>query len=221
LKWGELPAETAIGKVEAMFPRIDKGKIMGEINAETAGREQSSATPDADRGVHATEADAVPGSPVNAEAKPVPPQRGATEADAVTMPAASAQVNTGSAGAPPAETNASSQVDGLIEITDFTKIDLRVAEVLTAERVPKADKLLVLTVDVGEAKPRQILAGIAQYYEPETLVGRKIAIVANLKPRKLRGLESQGMLLAASVGEAGKPVIATFTEDVPNGARLK
>ena len=108
-----------------------------------------------------------------------------------------------------------------IDITDFAKIDLRVAEVKTAERIPKADKLLLITVDIGEEKPRQILAGIAQYYEPEQLVGRKIVVVANLKPRKLRGYESQGMLLVASVGEEGKPVIATFAEDVPNGARLK
>jgi methionyl-tRNA synthetase len=135
----------------------------------------------------------------------------------VTPSVTKAPANTGTAGVPPA----AGPVEGLIEITDFTKVDLRVAEILTAARVPKADKLLVLTVDIGEAEPRQILAGIAQYYEPETLVGRKIAVVANLKPRKLRGLESQGMLLAASVGEAGKPVIATFTEDVPNGARLK
>ena len=108
-----------------------------------------------------------------------------------------------------------------IEIADFAKIDLRVGEVKTAERIPKADKLLLITVDIGEEKPRQILAGIAQYYEPEKLIGRKIVVVANLKPRKLRGYESQGMLLAASVGDEGKPVIATFAEDVPNGARLK
>ena len=108
-----------------------------------------------------------------------------------------------------------------IDITDFAKVDLRVGEVRSAERIPKADKLLLMNVDIGEEKPRQILAGIAQYYEPEKLIGRKIVVVANLKPRKLRGHESQGMLLAASVGEEGKPVIATFTEDVPNGARLK
>jgi methionyl-tRNA synthetase len=112
-------------------------------------------------------------------------------------------------------------VGNLIDITDFAKVELRVGEVLTAERIPKADKLLLITVDIGEEKPRQILAGIAQYYEPEQLIGRKIVVVANLKPRKLRGYESQGMLLAASVGEEGKPVIATFAEDVPNGARLK
>ena len=109
----------------------------------------------------------------------------------------------------------------VIDITDFAKVELRVGEVRTAERIPKADKLLLITVDIGEEKPRQILAGIAQYYEPEKLIGRKIVVVANLKPRKLRGYESQGMLLAASVGEEGKPVIATFAEDVPNGARLK
>ncbi len=108
-----------------------------------------------------------------------------------------------------------------IDITDFAKVDLRVGEVKTAERIPKADKLLLITVDIGEEKPRQLLAGIAQYYEPETLIGRKIVVSANLKPRKMRGYESQGMLLAASVGDEGKPVLATFTEDVPNGARLK
>jgi methionyl-tRNA synthetase len=121
-------------------------------------------------------------------------------------------------------TTAAEAVPGVanyIDIADFAKIELRVAEVKTAERIPKADKLLLLSVDVGEGKPRTILAGIAQYYEPESLVGRKIVVVANLKPRKLRGYESQGMLLAASIGDEGKPVIATFAEDVPNGARLK
>jgi methionyl-tRNA synthetase len=87
--------------------------------------------------------------------------------------------------------------------------------------VPGADKLLRLTVDLGEGQPRQILAGIAPWYPPESLVGRRIVVVANLQPRKLRGLESQGMLLAASVGDEGHPVLATFVEDVPNGARLR
>ena len=85
-----------------------------------------------------------------------------------------------------------------ITIDDFAKVDLRVAQVLVAERIPKADKLLRLEVDLGYEK-RQILAGIAQYYEPEKLIGRKIVIVANLAPRKMRGLESNGMLLAASL----------------------
>jgi len=111
--------------------------------------------------------------------------------------------------------------DNFIEIDDFIKVELRVGEILEAERVPKSDKLLKFLVDVGEENPRQILAGIAEHYEPEKLIGKKIVVVANLKPRKLRGLESQGMVCAASVGEDGKPVLATFDEDVPNGARLK
>ena len=108
-----------------------------------------------------------------------------------------------------------------ITIDDFIKVELRAATVLEAERVPKADKLLRLQIDVGEGEPRQILAGIAEYYAPEEVVGRKIVIVANLAPRKMRGLESNGMLLAASVGDEGRPVLATFGEDVPNGTRLK
>jgi methionyl-tRNA synthetase len=106
-----------------------------------------------------------------------------------------------------------------ITIDDFVKVDLRVAQIVVAERVPKADKLLRLEVDLGYEK-RQILAGIAQYYEPEKLIGRKIVIVANLAPRKMRGLESNGMLLAASLPD-GAPVLAGFLEEVPLGARLK
>src|SRR6185312_15474688 len=119
------------------------------------------------------------------------------------------------------EADAVPGVATFIEIGDFAKVDLRVGQVLSAERVPKSDKLLLMKIDIGEEQPRQVLAGIAEYYEAEKMVGRKVVVVANLKPRKLRGYESQGMVVAASVGEGGKPVIATFTEDVPNGARLK
>jgi methionyl-tRNA synthetase len=107
-----------------------------------------------------------------------------------------------------------------ISIDDFAKVDLRVARVLVAERIPKADKLLRLEVDLGYEK-RQVLAGIAEYYAPETLIGRKVVIVANLAPRKMRGLESQGMVVAASVGPDGAPVLAGFLEDIEIGARLK
>ena len=86
----------------------------------------------------------------------------------------------------------------IIDINDFAKVDLRVGQVLSAERVPKSDKLLLMQIDLGEEKPRQILAGIAEYYAPEKMIGRKVVIVANLKPRKLRGLDSQGMVVAAS-----------------------
>jgi methionyl-tRNA synthetase len=106
-----------------------------------------------------------------------------------------------------------------ITIDDFAKVELRVAQVLVAERIPKADKLLRLEVDLGYEK-RQILAGIAEHYAPEKLIGRKIVIVANLAPRKMRGLESNGMLLAASLPD-GAPVLAGFLEEVPLGARLK
>jgi len=146
-------------------------------------------------GVHATEADAV--AQVAPQNQTPATKPGATEADAVPG------------------------VISFIEIGDFAKVDLRVGQVLTAERVPKSDKLLMMNIDIGEEQPRQVLAGIAEFYEAEKMIGRKVVVVANLKPRKLRGYESQGMVVAASYGEAGTPVIATFTEDVPNGARLK
>jgi methionyl-tRNA synthetase len=107
-----------------------------------------------------------------------------------------------------------------ISIDDFAKVELRVGQVLSAERVKGADKLLHMQVDIGEAAPRTIVAGIAEAYAPEKMVGRKVVIVANLQPRKLRGIESNGMIVAASL-EGGAPVLAGFLEDVPIGARLK
>jgi methionyl-tRNA synthetase len=107
-----------------------------------------------------------------------------------------------------------------ITIDDFAKVELRVAQVKVAEPVKGADRLLRLEVDLGN-EVRQIVAGIAGAYKPEELIGRKVVIVANLQPRKLRGLESNGMIVAASVGEKGKPVLAGFLEDVEIGARLK
>jgi methionyl-tRNA synthetase len=107
-----------------------------------------------------------------------------------------------------------------IAIDEFAKVEMRVGLVLAAERVKGADKLLHLTVEIGEHAPRSIVAGIAEAYPPEQLIGRKVVIVANLQPRKLRGLESNGMIVAASI-EGGKPVLAGFLEDVPVGARLK
>lgn len=107
-----------------------------------------------------------------------------------------------------------------INIEDFMKVDLRVGKVLSAENVKGSDKLLHLKIDIGEPQPRTIVAGIALAYTPDQMVGRKVAIVANLAPRKLRGIESQGMIVAASL-EGGKPTLAGFLEDVPVGARLK
>ena len=121
--------------------------------------------------------------------------------------------------APMAPAPAAPAAAAKISIDDFSKIELRVGVVKVAERVPKADKLLRLEIDIG-TEVRQVLAGIAEAYAPETLVGRKVVIVANLAPRKLRGMESNGMIVAASL-EGGKPVLAGFLEDVPVGARLK
>jgi methionyl-tRNA synthetase len=109
--------------------------------------------------------------------------------------------------------------DGKISIDDFAKIELRVGQVKAAEKVKGADKLLRLEVDLG-TEVRQVVAGIAEAYAPELLIGRKVVIVANLAPRKLRGLESNGMIVAASP-EGGKAVLAGFLEDVPVGTRLK
>jgi len=109
---------------------------------------------------------------------------------------------------------------GQITIDDFAKVDLRVGLVKDAVAVKGSDKLLHLHVDIGEREPRSIVAGLALAYKPEALVGQKVVIVANLAPRKLKGLESQGMVVAAS-REGDLPVIATFIEDIPPGAKLK
>src|SRR5580698_10443658 len=107
-----------------------------------------------------------------------------------------------------------------IGIEDFAKVEMRVGQIKTAERIVGADKLLKLTVDIG-SEIRQICAGIAQFYEPEKLIDRKVVVVTNLAPRKLRGVESNGMIVAASIGPEGRPVLAGFAEDVEVGARLK
>jgi methionyl-tRNA synthetase len=106
-----------------------------------------------------------------------------------------------------------------IGIEDFAKVEMRVGQVKSAERVAGADKLLQLQVDIGD-EVRQIVAGLALAYKPEVLVGRKVVVVTNLAPRKLRGVESNGMIVAASLPD-GAPVLAGFLEDVPVGARLK
>lgn len=162
LAWGQLPMGTRIGKLESVFPRLEK---------ETGVKEMTKLE------------------------------------EELRRPAVSA--GAGAAG----ETS-------WISIDDFARVDMRVGEVRAADRVPGATKLLKLTVDVG-TDIRQIVAGIAETYAPEQLVGKKVVIVTNLQPRKIRGVESNGMIVAASVGEQGKPVLATFAEDVPVGARLK
>jgi methionyl-tRNA synthetase len=106
----------------------------------------------------------------------------------------------------------------LISIDDFAKVELRVAKVIAAEKVEKADKLLKLQLDLG-TEQRQVVSGIAKHYNPEELVGQKVILVANLKPVKLRGVESHGMILAASEGE--QLVLATVSDEIPLGAKVK
>jgi len=105
-----------------------------------------------------------------------------------------------------------------INFEEFQKIDLRVGKIIEAEKIEGTDKLLKLKVDLGEEK-RQLVAGIAKFYQPEDLIGKEIVVVANLEPKILRGIESQGMLLAADV--EGKPVLLKPDQEVPPGTKIR
>jgi len=125
--------------------------------------------------------------------------------------------------APPAVPAASpapaAPTDGKITIDDFMKVELRTAKVLAAEKVPNSRKLVKLSVDVG-TEQRTLVAGIAEAYEPEALVGRTVVIVFNLKPAKLMGIESNGMVLAASP-DGGKPTLVAFDQEIAPGTRVR
>ncbi len=107
-----------------------------------------------------------------------------------------------------------------INISDFQKLDLRVGLVQQASPVEGADRLIKMEVDIGEETPRTILAGIRQYYQPEDLVGKKIIVLTNLEPRKMRGLLSDGMLLAASTPDYGSVKYLTIESDLPPGSKI-
>jgi methionyl-tRNA synthetase len=111
------------------------------------------------------------------------------------------------------------EVPETITFDDFTKLDLRVAKVLEAREHPNADRLLVLRIDLG-TEQRQLVAGLKGYYQPEDLVGRLIVVVKNLAPRKMRGEESQGMLLAASDEEKSQVILLSPAADIAPGARV-
>jgi len=124
-------------------------------------------------------------------------------------------------GAPGGEASlAPTPADDSITIDDFRRVRLRTAKIVEAERVPKSNKLMRLQVEIGGER-RQIVAGIAAQYEPEALVGRSVVVVANLKPAKLMGVESNGMVLAAAVGDDGRPVLLDVPADVPSGSVVK
>jgi len=163
LSWGQLATGVQIGRVEAVFPRLEKDEAIEQLWA--------------------------------------------LEKEMTAALAAPAKADK------PAEKT-------WVTIDEFAKVEMRVAEVRTAEKVKGASKLLKLGVDIGD-EVRQVIAGIAEAYTPEELIGKKVVVVTNLQPRKIRGLESNGMIVAASVGDKGRPVLVTFAEDVPVGARLK
>jgi len=140
-------------------------------------------------------------------------------APAPATTSAPAAAGTAPAAVPAAAAAAGAAANAKIGIEDFAKVEMRVGLVKAADRVAGADKLLQLQVDIGD-EVRQIVAGLALAYKPEQLVGRKVVVVTNLAPRKLRGVESNGMIVAASLPD-GAPVLAGFLEDVPVGARLK
>jgi methionyl-tRNA synthetase len=111
-------------------------------------------------------------------------------------------------------------MEGIAEFTDWEKLDLRVAEIKNVESIEGADKLWKLELDVGELGERIICAGIKQFYAKEDLIGKKIIYFSNLKPRVLKGIESQGMLLAASTSDHSKVVLISPMEDIENGSRI-
>jgi methionyl-tRNA synthetase len=157
--------------------------------------------------------------PITVTDNPNPPPT-ASDAPALVPSAPQASPDQTAAVASPAQPPAAAAPAGdRIAIEDFMKVELRVAKVLTAEKVEKSKKLLKLTVDVG-TEHRTLVAGIAEAYEPEALVGKTVVIVFNLKPAKLMGIESNGMVLAASP-DGGKPTVVSFENPPEPGTRVR
>ncbi len=218
LKWGELKSEAKIGKPEGVFPRIDKKEALERIETmENEIRNPGSAQPDASTTTTKKPAEGV--SIGSSTAGPAAIPAGAPGAGTPVGGAAPAMSGAGAAAAATVAGTAPA-VPAKIGIEDFAKVELRVGVVKSAEKVAGADKLLKVLVDIGD-EVRQVLAGIAPSYAPEELVGRKVVVVTNLIPRKMRGVESNGMLLAASAGPDGKAVLCTFAEEIPAGAKVK
>jgi methionyl-tRNA synthetase len=211
LQWGGLKPGTKLGPLGPIFPRADKGL------AQTMADNEETLTTDS------SQPKTVNQKPSQDSSSPDAPPRTSTLPEPALTVAGSHAHTTGPDPTvpPPAATPAPTTDTPQITIDDFAKIELRVAQITLAERIPKADKLLRLEVDLGQHGQRQILSGIAEFYTPEELIGRRIVVITNLAPRKMRGLESHGMLLAASDGDHGKPHLATCGEDIPLGSRLK
>jgi methionyl-tRNA synthetase len=212
---------TKVGKPEPIFPRLDKAATLAKLE-ELA---------EIDRGSGERTVGALREAPLSVPVQLDLAERGGepdkskeafiavpteNKPDAAPTPAPASQAPSPQSQAPSPQPPAPS----LISIEEFAKVDMRVGEVKAAEHVPGASKLLRLMVDIG-TEVRQVVAGLAEYYRPENLIGMKVVVVTNLQPRRLRGVESNGMIIAASEGEHGRPVLVTFKEDVANGARLK
>jgi methionyl-tRNA synthetase len=222
LEWGGLKPGTQLGPLGPIFPRADKGlaQIMSDMENPTpvdhSNTDPAAVPPSTDPGAppRTTTLDPVPVLPVGGSTA-------LTSGPSDIVSHTQAQASGIFAQQPPAAlAPENGEAATQITIDDFVKVELRVAQILIAERIPKADKLLRLEVDLGEFGKRQILSGIAEWYSPEELIGRRIVVITNLAPRKMRGLESHGMLLAASE-EGGKPFLATIPEGVAVGTRLK
>ncbi len=187
---------TIVGEPETLFPRLDKAATLAKLDELAEADRNRDKPKEALKSVQTDK---------TSEAAPESP----TPSTPVAPPDTPSTIS-----APPLAPTSQ------ISIEDFAKVEMRTGEIKTAEPIPGAKKLLKLTVDIG-TEVRQVCAGIAEFYAPEKLIGMKVVVVTNLQPRKLRGVESNGMIVAASIGDQGRPVLVTFSEDVPNGARLK
>jgi methionyl-tRNA synthetase len=198
LEWGQLKPGTKVGKAEPIFPRLDKAATLAKLD-EFAEADRNRDKPK--EALKSVQKDSSQESGARSQ------ETGDRSKSQEPVPSAAPESRVPSP-------------ESRISIEDFAKVEMRTGEVKAAERVAGANKLLKLQVDIG-SEVRQVVAGIAEHYDPEKLIGMKVVLVVNLQPRKLRGVESNGMIVAASIGEEGRPVLVTFKEDVPNGARLK
>jgi methionyl-tRNA synthetase len=201
MSWGGLLAGAELPEVQALFPRADKEALLGTVTPAAGGGGAAKA-----------------GKPPSVAPEGGIPPAPAAATTAETTAAATAPVATppeSAGGRPRTEEGGMSE----ISIDQFMGVELRVARVEAAEEIPKSSKLVKLTVELGGER-RTIVAGIRKAYAPEQLVGRQIVIVANLQPAKLMGVESQGMVLAASL-EGGDPVLLQPEHEVPTGTRVR
>jgi methionyl-tRNA synthetase len=215
LAWGLLPLGAPLPPAPPLFPRADAKEYLASRGAGTGGASKESSV--------AEEKEKISSKGVSPEGAAA---SGSALGGAPSAPSPAAGGSTGALtpleGSPssPSKQIPPSSSESKISIDDFMKIDLRVGEVIAAEKVEKSKKLMKMTVRIGE-EVRTIVGGIAVTYAAEQLVGRKFVFVANLAPAKLMGVESNGMILAATIPETGEPSLLMVDPAVPSGARVK